>query len=150
MDKSGEVMIFLGTYNHVIDEKNRINLPAKIASKFNSSLVINKGLDGCLELRTKSDFEIRVNALMQLSQSKKNSRIIIRQFLANSSELDIDKSCRILIPNNLKQEAGLNKDVILIGLGNKMELWDKNKYEKFKAETDLHFEEISERLDNER
>ena len=142
-------MLFLGTYYHSLDDKNRLILPAKMAAKFDGVLVVSKGFEGCLEVRTKFDFEYRSNQLLALSENKKDSRIISRQFFANSSELEIDKANRILIPNHLKQLASLNKDVILIGLGNKIEIWDTSKYSEFKNQTDGQFEAVAERLENE-
>lgn len=141
-------MLFLGTYYHSLDDKNRLNLPAKLANKFEGILVLSKGFEGCLEMRTKTDFEHRSSQLLALSENKKDSRIIARQFFANSSELEIDKANRILIPNHLKQLANLEKELIIIGLGNKLEVWDVNKYNEFKNQTDSQFESVAERLED--
>ena len=116
-------MIFLGTYQHCIDEKNRLSLPTKIINKLNSRcIIVSKGFDGCLELRTQDEFNLWVNKILSYSQNKKDTRILLRQILANSTEIEIDKTNRILIPETLKNIAHLNKNVIVIGLGNKLEI----------------------------
>ncbi len=139
--------IFLGTYHYTFDDRNRINIPAKIASCFERNVIINKGLDGCLEVWSPQNFNSKLNKLMELSSNKKDTRIILRQFLANSMEIEIDKANRILIPQILKDEAKLHKEATIIGLGNRLEIWDKNKYLSFKRETDSQFESIAERID---
>lgn len=141
--------IFLGTYNHRIDEKNRLNLPSKIASKFDKHIVIvSKGFDGCLEVRGKNDFDLWSNQILSYSQNKKDARILARQILANSIELEIDSANRILIPEVLKQLAHLKRDVIIVGLGNKLEIWNDKMYDKFIAETNKQFESVAERIDD--
>ena len=140
---------FLGTYEHSIDSKNRLSLPSRIVSKINEDVVVSKGFDGCLELRTLSAFEVYSEKLMQLSQNKKDSRIVIRQLLANAIDLSLDSAKRILIPNSLLAESNITKDVVIIGLGNKLEIWDKGTYQKFKQETDVTYAEIAEKIDKE-
>lgn len=140
-------MYFLGTYNHNIDSKNRLSLPTKFVNKLGKSIIISKGYDCCLEIRTIEEFQKFSNKLMSLAQNKKNSRIVIRQLLANAADIEIDKAKRILIPSILLKEANISKDVTLIGVGNKIEIWDKAKYDEFKKNTDEVFSEIAENLE---
>jgi len=143
-------MIFLGTYEHNIDEKNRLSLPSKVVGKIpNRVLVISKGFEGCLELRTQEDFEKRCDQILAFSQNRKDSRLFARQILANSSEVEIDKANRILLPANLKALAKLHKNVIIIGLGNRLEVWDAKEYSKYQKANDDKFEEVAERIDDE-
>lgn len=143
-------MLFLGTYKHIIDEKNRLSLPAKLVNKFSNDVVVaSKGFEGCLELRSREDFSVWSGQILSYSQNKKDSRILARQILANSSELELDKANRILIPDVLKKLANLKKNVIIIGLGNKLEVWDAKAYAKFQAETNNKFEAVAERIDDE-
>ena len=111
--------MFLGTYEHSIDSKNRLSLPSRIVSKINEDVVVSKGFDGCLELRTLSAFEVYSEKLMQLSQNKKDSRIVIRQLLANAIDLSLDSAKRILIPISLLAESNITENVVIIGLGKK-------------------------------
>lgn len=143
-------MLFLGTYKHNIDEKNRLSLPAKLVSKFsNRIVVVSKGFEGCLELRSREDFEVWSGQILSHSQTKKDSRILARQILANSSEIELDKANRILIPEVLSKLAKLHKSVTIIGLGNKLEVWDTKAYIAFQKATDSKFEAVAERIDDE-
>jgi len=115
-------MIFLGTFEHNLDSKNRLTLPAKFANKLGKLVVLSKGFDGCLQLRNEEEFNKYSEQLMSLSQNHKDTRIVVRQLLANAADLEIDKANRILIPTNLLKEGSLTKDVIVIGVGNKIEI----------------------------
>ena len=140
-------MIFLGTYFHNIDSKNRLSMPAKFASSLGEKIVVSKGFDGCLEIRSSKSFEEYANKLMSLTQTKKDSRIVIRQLLANAANIELDNARRILIPLNLLKEANIKTSVVVIGIGNKIEIWDEQKYNQFKLETDKTYESIAERLE---
>lgn len=143
-------MLFLGTYQHNIDDKNRLSLPTKLVKKFTNRVVIaSKGFEGCLELRSKEDFEVWSSKILTYSQYKKDTRTLARQILANSSELELDKANRILLPAVLMKIANLKKNVIVIGVGDKLEVWDAKAYAKFQAETDSTFEAVAERIDDE-
>lgn len=139
--------MFLGTFFHTVDKKNRVILPAKIISKLEKTIVISKGFDGCLELRNLTDFEKYSNQLMQLSHNNRESRILVRQLLANAADLNIDSSNRILLPTSLLKESNINQQIVIIGIGDKLEIWDLNSYQKFKAETDKTYEDIAEKID---
>lgn len=115
--------VFLGTYSHTLDSKNRLAIPSKILSLLDENKVIlSKGFDGCLELRTPQAFEIYSQKLLTLSQNKLNTRMLLRQLLANAIDIGIDSAKRILIPANLIAEAKLAKDIVIIGLGDKCEI----------------------------
>lgn len=144
--------MFLGTYYNNLDAKNRLSIPSKVLSKLQNQkiVVISKGLEGCLELRTQNDFEAHTQKLLSLSQTKLDTRTILRQLLANASEIDIDASNRVLIPQNLIEEANLKKEVVIIGVGDKCEIWDKESYLSFKTKTDKVLEETIERVEYEK
>ena len=148
-DKVGE-NVFLGTYKHTLDSKNRLTIPSKLLQNIvGRTLVISKGFDGCLEVRTPESFKVYADNLMTLSQNKLTTRTILRQLLANAAEVDLDNVNRVLIPSNLLNEASLNKNIVIIGVGNKFEIWDESKYENFKSNSDSLLEELAEQLDNE-
>ena len=140
--------MLLGTYNHSLDSKKRLILPSKIVAKLDKEIVVSKGFDGCLELRTEVEFEKYSQKLLHLSQNKKEARILIRQLLANAASLAIDNANRILIPSTLLNETNINSQVTIIGLGNKLEIWDANAYNEFKKLTDKTYEDIAERIDD--
>ena len=141
---------FLGSFKHSIDAKNRLTLPAKFVVKFaKNKAMITKGFEGCLELWTSYDFDKRVSQILSYSQNKKNARILARQILANSNEIEIDKAKRILLPTNLKEIASIKKDVMIIGMGNKIEIWAMKTYEDFCYTTNKEFEKVAEKIDDE-
>lgn len=141
--------MFLGTYKHNLDSKKRLTIPSTIRNQLGKTVVISKGFDGSLNLRTPEEFKIYSEKLLALSQTKLNTRIITRQLLANAAEIDIDNANRVLIPSNLLIEASIDTNVTIIGLGNKLELWNTSKYEKLKNDSDGILEEIAESIDNE-
>ena len=140
--------MLLGTYKHSLDSKKRLIIPAKIVTKLDKEIVVSKGFEGCLELRTESEFENYSQKLLKLSQNKKEARILIRQLLANAANLSIDNANRILIPNILLEETNIKTQVTIIGLGDKLEIWDTNSYNEFKKLTDKTYEDIAERIDD--
>jgi MraZ protein len=115
-------MIFIGTYQHTLDNKNRLVLPSKIASKLSKTIVVNKGLDNCLEIRDLVYFENFVSRLDKYSEMKKDVRIVRRHLLGDASDIEIDNAKRILIPNHLLQKAHIKKNVILIGVSEHLEI----------------------------
>ena len=140
--------MLLGTYKHSLDNKKRLIIPAKIVAKLGKEVVVSKGFEGCLELRTKSEFENYSQTLLRLSQNKKEARILIRQLLANAVNLSIDSANRILIPDVLLDETSIKIQTTIIGLGDKLEIWDTNSYNEFKKLTDKTSEDIAERIDD--
>ena len=140
--------MLLGTYKHSLDNKKRLIIPAKIVAKLGKEVVVSKGFEGCLELRTKSEFENYSQKLLRLSQNKKEARILIRQLLANAVNLSIDSANRILIPDVLLDETSIKIQTTIIGLGDKLEIWDTNSYNEFKKLTDKTYEDIAERIDD--
>jgi MraZ protein len=115
-------MIFLGTYEHTIDDKNRINLPAKFFSKLSKTIYVSKGFDKCLEIRCEDDFEDYAKKLLSYSNNSSDVRKVQRVFLGLSSRIEIDSSKRILLPANLLANANITKQVVVLGVGKKIEL----------------------------
>lgn len=142
-------MMLIGTYEHTIDNKNRLTLPSKVFERLSKTVVVNKGLDDCLELRNLSDFENFVTKLDKYSDMKKNVRDVKRHLLGDANDIEIDNAKRILLPNHLLQLVGINKNVVLVGVGDRFEIWDKQKFEQHKNQTQSTYTEIAERLDNE-
>lgn len=140
--------MFLGTFNHNLDAKNRLSIPSAVRTQLGKSIVISKGFDGSLNIRTVEEFQNYATKLLSLSQTKLNTRTIQRQLLANAAEIEIDSANRILIPANLIKEAGIKTAVTIIGLGDKLELWDSETYAQLKADTDSTLEEVAERIED--
>ena len=122
--------MFMGEYNHTIDAKSRLIIPSKFREILGDAFVVTKGLDGCLFVFDNTEWTAFEEKLKQLpSLTNPNVRKFIRFFMAGASTVEVDKQGRILIPASLKDHAALEKDVVLIGVGSRMEIWSKERYE---------------------
>lgn len=121
--------MFMGEYNHTIDAKNRLIIPSKFREQLGDEFVITKGLDGCLfvyDQKEWSEFEAKLKAL---PLTNKEARTFVRFFLAGAAGVEVDKQGRILVPAVLKDFAELSKDVVLIGVASRIEIWSKERWE---------------------
>lgn len=138
--------MFMGQYEHTIDTKGRIIIPAKYRSELGDTFVITKGLDGCLFIYPSQEWQDFVDKLRALSSSQ-NTRRIQRQFLSKAMEVTPDKQGRILIPGILRESASLEKDVIFLGMMNRIEVWDKSRLkEEEELEETVGLEETMDEL----
>lgn len=128
-------MMFMGQYEHSIDTKGRIIIPAKYREELGDTFVVTKGLDGCLFLYPQSEWQNFVEKLQQLPSSQ-NTRKIQRQFLSKAMEVSLDKQGRILVPSLLRSAAGLEKEVVFVGMMNRIEIWDKSRLEEQEIQED--------------
>ncbi|QVJ95951.1 division/cell wall cluster transcriptional repressor MraZ [Mycoplasma mycoides subsp. capri] len=124
-------MLF-GTYEHCIDAKQRLTLPAKLRSKLSNPIYLTKGYDADLEIWSKDDFLLQIKEILNQQNDQKDIRNIERIIWSNTVEIDIDNLGRIKIPYNLIQNLNIEKDVFILGLGNRLEIWSKNKYNQHK------------------
>ncbi len=135
--------MFMGEFNHSIDPKNRVIVPAKFREGLGESFVASAGLDGCLYMWKYADWEGFVTRLEELPFTKE-TRELQRFFSQNSAELEFDKQGRVLIPANLKALAGIEKDVTFIGAIGKVELWARERLAG--AAPSAPVEDIAEKL----
>lgn len=120
----------MGEYNHTIDAKSRLIIPSKFRESLGETFVVTKGLDGCLFVFDHTEWTAFEEKLQKLpSLTNPDVRKFIRFFMAGASEVEVDKQGRILIPASLKEFAVLEKDVVLIGAGSRVEIWSKERYE---------------------
>lgn len=136
--------MFMGEYNHIIDTKGRLIIPSKFREILGDEFVVTKGFDGCLLIYDAKGWSAFEESLKALPSNKKEARELIRHFLAGAAEVEVDKQGRILLPSVLRDYAKITKDIILVGVGDKIEIWDKEKYEKISA--DVNIEEIAEKI----
>ena len=139
--------MFMGEYNHTIDTKGRVIIPAKFRDKLGEAFVITKGLDGCLYGYANEDWQVFEDKLSSLSITNKDSRQFTRFFLAGAADCEVDKQGRILIPSVLREFAGLEKDVVLVGVSRRIEIWNKEKWSEITAQYDDNMDEIAANLD---
>lgn len=137
---------FIGEYAHNIDKKGRIIIPAKFRDAYDGKLIVSKGLDGCLNLYTLMQWNQMMQQLMSLPNTKKETRLFKRNLAAKASECEIDNQGRILIPSNLVKEADLIKECFVIGTGNTVEIWSKERWDAYNDEHSDDFEEVAETL----
>lgn len=120
--------MFMGEYNHSIDPKGRIIIPSKFREALGDEFVVTLGLDGCLFVYPNEEWMNFVNQLKNLPGTKE-ARQLQRYFMAGAATVEVDKQGRILIPNKLREQAGLEKDIVFVGVLSKIEIWSKDKWE---------------------
>lgn len=121
--------MFMGTYDHSIDAKGRVIVPAKFREPLGDSFVVTLGLDGCLFGYPETEWMDFVEQLKELPGTKE-ARKLQRYFMAGAAPCDIDKQGRILIPSKLRAAAGLEKDIVFVGVMSKIEIWSKARWEE--------------------
>ena len=136
--------MFMGEYNHTIDTKGRLIIPSKFRELLGEQFVVTRGLDGCLFLFPMNEWQAYEEKLRKLPMADKNARAFSRFFTAGATLCDIDKQGRALIPATLREFAKIDKDVILAGLLNRIELWSKERYDEMNTFDNM--DEIAEQL----
>lgn len=137
--------MFIGEYGHAIDAKNRIILPSKFREGLGESCIMTKGLDGCLYVYPREEWAILEEKLKSLPLTSKDARAFVRFFFSGANEITFDKQGRTLIPQNLMQYAGIVKEVVSIGVSNRIEIWSKEKWNDY-TESDINMDEIGEKM----
>lgn len=138
--------MFIGEYSHNLDDKGRLAVPKKFRSVLDHGLVVTRGLDRCLFVYTMDEWREIATKLSNLPFSQSNSRAFSRLMLAGAMDLTLDKQGRVSIPEYLRIYAGLSKDVIVAGLYNRLELWDKDAWVAYTERTESESADIAERL----
>lgn len=136
--------MFMGEYNHTIDAKGRLIIPSKFREILGDAFVVTKGLDGCLFVYDNEEWKRFEEKLRALPITNKEARQFVRFFLAGATEAEVDKQGRILIPNVLREFAELTKDVVLVGVGSRIEIWGKERFEDTATFEDM--DEIAEHM----
>ncbi len=138
--------MFIGEYKYNLDDKNRLAIPSKFRKFFTDGAVITKGLDNCLFIYTAKEWQKLVDKLANLPISQAKSRAFSRMMLAGAMDVLLDKQGRIILPDYLKQFAELNKQVVLAGLYNRLEVWDEKAWAKYQRVSEKESNQISEGL----
>jgi len=138
--------MFIGEYSHSIDNKKRLAVPAKFRLGLGKKAVLTRGLDNCLYLYPLKEWEKMAEKLARLPISRADSRAFSRLMLAGAMDADLDRLGRVLIPDYLKNYAGLGKKAVIAGLYNRIEIWDEAKWEKYKEQTAKEADKIAEKM----
>jgi len=138
--------MLIGEFKHNLDQKGRVSIPAKFRQKFAEGLILTRGIDQCVFGFPKSEWEKVVNKITNLPLSQANARAFARLMLSGAFEAEIDNQGRVLIPEVLRKYAHLEKKVVIVGMHNRIEIWDDKKWEEYKKQSEENSEEIAERL----
>ena len=138
--------MFIGEYTYTLDSKRRLAIPAKFRKLLKKKAVITRGLDNCLFLYPENEWQKLAKKLSQLPLSQSDARGFARLMLAGASDVSIDSLGRILLPDYLKEYAGLNKKVVIAGLFNRIEIWSEKSWKEYKNKTEKEIGDMAERL----
>ena len=137
--------MLIGEYEHTLDAKGRLIMPSKLREDIGEKFIITKGLDGCLFAFSIEEWKKFEEKLRTLPISNKDARNFSRFFFAGAIDCEIDKQGRFLISSNLREFAGLEKEVIIVGMDSRLEIWSKEKWIKF--DEDISADEIAEKME---
>ncbi len=142
----GVIKMFLGEYQHSLDTKGRITIPAKIREQLGDKFVVTKGLENCIFLYPLKEWQTIENKLRTLPFTRADVRSFARFFFSGASELEIDKQGRTVIPASLREYALIDKDLIIIGVGSRAEIWAVENWEKYIEGAEASYEDIAASL----
>ncbi len=142
----GDEAVLMGEYLHSIDDKGRLFLPAKFREELGDSFIVTKGLDNCLFVYDKKEWAILETKLKQLPLAKPEARAFVRFFFSGGAEIACDKQGRVLLPNTLREYAHIDKDVVVIGVSNRIEIWNKEAWDTYNKDIAPTVAQIAESL----
>ncbi|KUO52491.1 MAG: division/cell wall cluster transcriptional repressor MraZ [Desulfitibacter sp. BRH_c19] len=138
--------MFMGEYQHSLDPKSRLIVPSKFRDGLGQNFVITKGLDNCLFVYPMDEWLVIEKKLKNLPFTKADARAFVRFFFSGANECELDKQGRILLPSNLREYAKLDKDVVIIGVSSRIEIWSREVWESYSQSEEMDYEGIAEKL----
>lgn len=138
--------MFMGEYQHSVDDKGRLIIPAKFRDRLGPSFIVTRGLDNCLFVYPSSEWAQLEQKLKSLPLMKSDARAFTRFFFSGATECELDKQGRVNLPANLLAHAKLEKDCIVLGVTNRVEIWSKTIWESYFQQSEEAFNEIAEKL----
>ncbi|MEW9667509.1 division/cell wall cluster transcriptional repressor MraZ [Ammoniphilus sp. 3BR4] len=138
--------MFMGEYQHNIDEKGRITIPAKFREALGEKFVMTRGLDKCLFVYAMDEWKLLEAKLKSLPFTRSDARAFTRFFFSGATECELDKQGRVNIPGSLRQHAHLDKDCIVLGVSNRVEIWSRELWETYFEESAESFNELAEKI----
>ncbi|MEY8337479.1 division/cell wall cluster transcriptional repressor MraZ [Lachnospiraceae bacterium 62-35] len=137
--------MFMGEYNHTVDAKGRLIVPSKFREQLGDEFVVTKGLDGCLFVYDNTEWKALEEKLHALPLTNANARKFSRFFLAGATACEVDKQGRILLPAVLREFAGIGKEAVLVGVGSRIEIWNRDSWSSMNTYDDMG--EIAENME---
>jgi len=138
--------MFIGEYQHTVDEKGRLAIPVKFRKRLVRGAVVTRGLDSCLFVYAPEEWKKLAVKLSALPFSQANTRAFARLMLAGAMDVEIDGQGRVVLPEYLRQYAKISKEVVVAGLYDRLEIWDRPTWERYKTETEKNSNDIAEKL----
>ncbi|WP_313891379.1 division/cell wall cluster transcriptional repressor MraZ [Psychrobacillus sp.] len=138
--------MFMGEYQHSVDTKGRLIIPSKFREYLDDCFVLTRGLDNCLFGYPMNEWRKLEEKLKELPVTKKDARAFTRFFFSGATEVEIDKQGRINIPSNLRSYAKMDKECVVLGVSNRLEIWAKDAWENYFDESEDSFNEIAENM----
>ncbi|AZT91002.1 division/cell wall cluster transcriptional repressor MraZ [Caldicellulosiruptor changbaiensis] len=139
--------MLIGEYKHVVDNKGRVTLPSKFREELGERFILTKGLDNCLFGYSLKEWAVLEEKLKKLPLTSKDARAFLRFFFAGACECEVDKQGRILIPQNLREYANLQKEVFIIGVMTRIEIWSEENWQREMADESLSVEKIAQKME---
>jgi MraZ protein len=138
--------MLLGEFQHSLDTKGRVAVPAKFRDKLSAGAIITRGLDNCLFVFTREEWGKLADKILALPLAQANSRAFARLMLAGAMDAELDRQGRMLIPDYLRKYADLKREVTIAGIMSRIEIWDSANWKKYKERTESASDEIAEKL----
>ncbi len=138
--------MFYGEYQHTVDPKGRVIVPSKFREGLGEKFIVTKGLDSCLFAYSMDEWTSLENKLKTLPFTDKDVRAFIRFFFSGATECELDKQGRILIPQNLREYASLEKDIFIIGVSSRVEIWNKTNWDAYSNDDSMSADKIAEKM----
>lgn len=138
--------MFIGEYNHSVDTKGRMNVPAKFREDLGERFYMTKGLDNCLFMFPEAEWRVFEEKLKTLPLTNRNARAFVRLFFAGATECTLDKQGRVNIPQTLRDHGQITKEVIVIGVGTRVELWSESNWTEYNDPDNISYDDIAEQM----
>ena len=138
--------MFMGEYQHTLDEKGRVIIPAKLRDELGDSFVITRGLDKSLFVYPMDEWNNVAMKMRELSTTNADARAFVRFFLSGAVEAELDKQGRVVIPNNLREHADILKEIYILGVASRLEIWSKEVWEEYSKQAEESYESIAEKI----
>ncbi|ABR49038.1 MraZ protein [Alkaliphilus metalliredigens QYMF] len=139
--------MFIGEYNHSIDSKGRLSVPSRFREELGDRFILTKGLDNCLFVYSMDEWKVLEDKLKKLPLTNRDARAFVRFFFSGATECELDNQGRIRIPNNLRSHAYLEKEVIVIGVATRIEIWSSDQWGQYNDDSNLSYDEIANRME---
>jgi MraZ protein len=145
-DSGGKWRMFIGEYKHNLDTKGRIIIPSKFRDELHATFILARGLDSCLTIYSLKQWEKLFEEVNKLPTTKKAARQYVRMLTSTATECSLDNQGRIIIPSFLAKPVNINKECVVIGANDHIEIWDKDTWDAYITDASNNFEEVAENL----